>query len=81
VIKWEEDRFEKEQLIKNIAEYHKTHFGAGQGFESFKRVTSHSPSRHGKGNLPNIDKNPLGQTQRGWTTTAYVPKRNKTTKT
>lgn len=59
VIKWEEDRFEKEQLIKNIAEYHKTHFGSGQGFDSFRRVTSHSPNRaHPDQNLPNI--NPMG---------------------
>jgi len=60
VIKWEEDRFEKEQLIKNIAEFHKTHFGSGQGFEGFKRLTSHSPRKHPDDNLPDI--NQMGST-------------------
>ena len=42
-------------------------------------MTSHSPNRKNPDqNLPNI--NPMGQTQRGFTTTTFIPKRNKTTK-
>ena len=51
VVQWEEERFKREKLIKNITEFHTSMFGNQHGYEQYRRVTSHSPQRN---ELPKI---------------------------
>lgn len=44
VIKWEEERFEKERMMKNISEYHSSHFG-NRTYTDFKKLEGSPPGK------------------------------------
>ena len=52
VIKWEEERFEREKIMKNISEYHSSHFG-NRTYTDFKKLGTQMPIKSEE--LPEIN--------------------------
>ena len=81
-MKWEEERFKKEALIRSIAEYHQSHFGHSPGNDSYRRVTGMSPDEEGFPEIPpNTDGRVTAHTMRGRDSEEFFSarKRNRTT--